>query len=128
MNKWERSGINVDMLNILVIIIIIYLVTCYIFMYLIKSNKTKPSKVSRMFYTDEEEFMKIWEKNTRKGKLRYVLYRFTINSIVILVNLVVVGRGLNLPIFCGLLTGNIIGLYFVWNMNQEKYYKLLNEE
>lgn len=123
---------NMGILKLLVIFSIIYLVTSLLFMYLIKSNKIKSSKVSRIFYIDDEKFIKYWEKNRKKCKFMYVLYNFIINSIVILattiIYLVVTGSDFNLPVFCGLLSGNIIGLPFKWNMNEEKYYKLLNNK
>ena len=60
----------------------------------------------------------------------YILYNFIISSIVILVSFIIysvfTGSDFNLPVFCGLLTGNIIGLPFRWNINEEKYYKLLD--
>ena len=45
---------NMVIIQILVIFIIIYLATSLLFRYLIKSNKIKPSKVSRIFYIDDE--------------------------------------------------------------------------
>lgn len=137
MNNWESLGFNMGILKILVVFLIIYLVTNLIFKYLIKSNKIKPSKVSRIFYIDDEKFIKNWEKDRKKGKFKYVLYNLIIVSIVILttslIYIVVTGNDFNklmisLPMFFGLLIGNIIGLPFRWNGNEEKYYKLLNNK
>jgi hypothetical protein len=36
-----------------------------------KANKIKPSKVSRLFYYDDESFIKSWEKTKEKGILIY---------------------------------------------------------
>lgn len=123
-------------LIILIIFLIIYLVTSFIFMYLIKSNKIKPGKVSRIFYIDDEKFIKNWEKNRKKGYFLYSLYNLLFNSISILapfiIYAVITGSDFNLSKFCWLLTGNIIGsiigLFFRWNINEEKYYKLLNNK
>lgn len=129
MSNGKRLSLNIGILNILVIFIFIYLVTSLLFKYLIKSNKIKSSKLSRLFYTDDETFIKKWEKNRKKGKFMYTLYYIIINSIVILATSilysVVADRDFNLTLFCGLLTGNIIGLLFKWNMNEEKYYKFI---
>ena len=119
-------------IKILGIFIILYIATSLLFKYLINSNKIKSSKVSRIFYTDDETFIKNWEKNRKKHKLMYILYNFIISSIVILVFFIIysvfTGSDFNLPVFCGLLTGDIIGLPFRWNINEEKYYKLLDNK
>lgn len=120
------------LLGILLILVLFVVFTSLLFKYLIKSNKIKPSKVSRIFYTDDEKFIKNWNKNRKRGKFIYALYNFTIYSIVVLATsiiiMVVTGSDFNLPLFCGLLTGNIIGLPFSWNRNENKYYKLLNKK
>ncbi|WP_455717809.1 hypothetical protein [Anaerosporobacter sp.] len=130
MSNGKRLDINVGLLKILVIFLIIYIVTILLFKYLIKSNKIKSSKLSRIFYTDDEKFIINWEKYRKKGKLMYLLYSFMTNSLVILVTsifcFVVIGSDFNLPVIGGLLTGNLIGLPIRWNMNEEKYYNLLN--
>jgi Na+/glutamate symporter len=134
----KELGFNMGVLKILAIFLIIYLVTRLLFKYLIKSNKIKSSKISRIFYTDDEKFIINWEKNRKKGKLMYILYNLIITSIIIFVTsiiyLVVTGSGFNkltisfLPAFCGTLIGNIIGLPSRWDMNEEKYYNLLNNK
>lgn len=127
-----KSGyFNIDIIQILVIFIIVYFATILLFMYLIKANKIEVSKVSRIFYTDDEKFIKDWEKNRKKHKLKYVLYNFIINSIVIFIIFkiysMLIGNEFKSGIFWGLLIGNLIGLSFRWNINEEKYYKLLNK-
>lgn len=62
MNNVNGLGVNIG-IKILVILLIIYICTGLLFKYLIKSNKIKSSKVSRIFYTDDEKFIKYWEKN-----------------------------------------------------------------
>ena len=123
---------DIFIIQILVIFIVVYFAVILLFRYLVKSNKIKPSKVSRVFYTDDEKFIKDWDKNRKKHKLKYVLYNFTINSALILITsviyLVITGRNFNLGVFCGLLIGNTIGLPFRWNINEERYYNLLNSK
>lgn len=119
-------------LQILIYFFVVYFAMFFLFMYLIKSNKIKPSKVSRIFYSDDEKFIKDWEKSRKKHKLKYILYNFIINSVLILITsiiyLVITGRNFNSGVFCGLLIGNTIGLPFRWNINEERYYKLLNNK
>lgn len=130
----ERLDFNIWILKILVIFLIIYLVTSLLFKYLIKSNKIKSSKVSRIFYTDDEKFIRIWEKSRKKGKFLYVLYNLILNSIILLaisiIYSVVIGsfNKLTIPsyLFFGQLIGNIIGLPFRWNLNEVKYDELSN--
>lgn len=82
----------------------------------------------------DEKFIKMWEKQRKKGKRKYILNN-TIASII--------GTGLTLivvtmvrwndiykvtryvPLFLGLVTGNIIMLPINWDRNEKKYYKLL---
>ena len=110
---------DIFIIQMLAIFIIVYFALILLFRYLVKSNKIKPSKVSRVFYTDDEKFIKDWDKNRKKHKLKYVLYNFTINSALILITsviyLVITGRNFNLGVFCGLLIGNTIGLPFRWS-------------
>lgn len=83
MSNGKRLGFNMEMLKILALFLIIYLVTSLLFKNLIKSNKIKSSKVSRIFYIDDEKFIENWKKNRKKGKFMYVLYNLIINSIII---------------------------------------------
>lgn len=128
----KRLDINVGVLKILVIVLIIYIAINLLFKYLIKSNKIKASKVSRIFYTDDEKFIINWEKNRKKGKLLYLLYSFMTNSLVFLVTylfcFVVLGSDFNLSVLSGFLIGNLIGLPISWNRNEERYYMLLNNK
>lgn len=128
----KRLDINVGLLKILVIVLIIYIVTSLFFKYLIKSNKIKASKVSRIFYTDDEKFIINWVKSRKKGKLLYLLYSFMTNNLVFLVTylfcFVVIGSDFNLSVLGGFLIGNLIGLPIRWNINEERYYKLLNNK
>ena len=62
-----------DIRKILIIFLVIYLVIALIFRYFISIKKIKPHKLSRIFYEDDEEFIKSWEKTKEKGILKHVL-------------------------------------------------------
>jgi uncharacterized membrane protein len=47
----------------------VYLVISLTFWFLVKANKIKLSKVSRLFYYDDESFIKSWKKTKEKGIL-----------------------------------------------------------
>lgn len=132
MSNGKRLDINVGLLIILVIFLLIYIVTSLFFKYLIKSNKIKASKVSRIFYTDDEKFIIKWKKSRKKGKLIHLLYSIMTNSLVFLVTylfcFMVIGSDLNLSVLGGFLIGNLIGLPIRWNMNEERYFMLLNNK
>jgi preprotein translocase subunit SecG len=75
MGKWEGLGFSeAIILKTMMIFVIALFIISLIFQYLIKSNKIKPSKISRLFYMDNEKFIKYWEKKRKKGKLKFVLY------------------------------------------------------
>lgn len=44
-----------------------------IFKYLINTNKIKSSKVSRLFYDDDDSFIKSWKRTEEKGFLSYTI-------------------------------------------------------
>ncbi|MGH4118952.1 hypothetical protein [Clostridium sp.] len=52
-------------------LLFIFLVVSLIFWFLVKANKIKPSKISRLFYYDDENFIKSWEKIKEKGILMH---------------------------------------------------------
>jgi hypothetical protein len=117
---------------IILFIIAGFIISC-VFRFLIKSNKIKPSKISRLFYMDDEGFVKYWDKKRSKGKIKFVLYDDVIISIVIWVTslsvIVLTDGDLNklektLPVFWGYLIGTTIGSLLRWNKNEKKSIKL----
>lgn len=56
-----------------IILGIAYIVISLTFTSLIKANKIKPSKVSRIFCSDDENFIKSWKKTKEKGILMYTI-------------------------------------------------------
>ena len=61
-------------LGIISIIIIISCVIIYqTIRHLVATNKIKSSKVSKLFYQDDESFINSWEKTKEKGKFIYII-------------------------------------------------------
>ncbi|MBZ9637487.1 hypothetical protein [Clostridium sp. FP1] len=79
--------------KITVIVVVTYVVIALILRYFITIKKLKISKLSRLFYDDDEKFIKSWEKMKDKGVLKYIL-----KNIVI-----------------GIVTMGIIGIFFLLN-------------
>ncbi|MBZ9637792.1 hypothetical protein [Clostridium sp. FP1] len=61
------------LLKILIVFLVAIPVLSLIIQYLIKTNRIKPSKVSRLFHDDDETFIKSWKKVKEKGILRYTI-------------------------------------------------------
>lgn len=56
MVKWVGLGFSrFFVLKVLIVLVIALFIISLIFRYLIKSNKIKPSKLSRLFYMDDEQ-------------------------------------------------------------------------
>jgi hypothetical protein len=134
MGKWEGLGFSsASVLKSIIVFVIAIFIMSVIFRYLVKSNKIKPGKISRLFYMDDEQYVKSWEKERSKGKIRAVLYTDVIMSITIWSTSIVVialtdgdfSRLENtLPVFYGIIIGNTIGNLLSWNKNEEKYKEL----
>lgn len=110
--------INEEILRTLLIyLIVIRFALDIIVEYLVKTNKIKSNKISRIFYYDDESLVKFWEKVQEKGMLKYII-KETINITIImgivgiffkLFNLEVFGNEQN-QIFRTLIIGIILGL------------------
>ena len=135
MLAWERLGLNMELLKILVIFLVVILVIGLILQYLIKTNKIKPSKVSRIFYNDDESFIKSWEKIKEKGMLRYILKSIIsytimmgIMGIVFILNkLSMYGYEQSQTVYVALIMGAILGLMnslIGWGINSDRYSRL----
>lgn len=134
MGKWVGLGFSrVSVLKTIIVFIIAIIVMSYLFRYLVKSNKIKPSKLSKLFYMDDEQYVKYWGKERRKGKIKFVIYMDVIISITIWVASIVVIAATDgdfsklkntLPIFYGYLIGSTIGYPLRWNINEKKYKEL----
>lgn len=134
MEKLGGLGLNKAVIfKLIILFIIAVFIISRVFRYLIKSNKIQPSKISRIFYMDDEGFVKYWDKKRSKGKLKSILYDDIIISIVIWVTslsvIVLTDGNLNklentLPVFWGYLIGTTIGSHLRWNKNEKKYNEL----
>ena len=135
MATWERLGFNMGVLKILVIFLVVILVIGLIFQYLIKTNKIKPSKVSRLFHNDDESFIKSWKKINEKGMLRYTIKNIISYTIMmgiigiafILNKLSMYGYEQSQIGFVTLIIGVILGLInslVAWGINSDRYSKL----
>jgi hypothetical protein len=134
MGKWGGLGFSRDSVHmVLMVLVIAYFTMSFIFRYLVKSNKIKPGKISGIFYQDDEQYIKSWENERSKGKLKSVLYTDVIMGITIWVTSIVVILATDcdfsrlentLSVFYGVLIGNTIGKLLSWNKNEEKYKKL----
>jgi len=65
-----------------VIVIVAFVIISLILEHLITTNKIKASKVSKIFYADNEGFIKSWEKTREKGMLIFVIKNVVISTIV----------------------------------------------
>ncbi|MBW9159117.1 hypothetical protein [Clostridium tagluense] len=104
--------------KITVIVVVIYVVIALIFRYFITIKKLKISKLSRLFYDDDENFIKSWKKMKDKGVLRYILKNIVIGiatmgiiSIFFLLNkFTMYGYEQRQTLFVALFIGIIFGL------------------
>jgi len=135
MVAWERLGFNMGLLKILIIFLVAIPVLSLILQYLIKTNRIKPSRFSRLFHDDDESFIKSWKKIKEKGMLRFtikIIISYTsavgiIGIIFILNNLSMFGYEQSQTMFVALIFGAITGLLnslIGWGINSDRYCKL----
>ncbi|MFT5875257.1 MAG: hypothetical protein ACI8WT_004239 [Clostridium sp.] len=105
-----------------------------ILQFLIKKYNIKPNKVSRIFYEDDESFIKSWEKIREKGMLRYTIKTTTIIMVtlaILVVFPILVKFGMyefnQQMLFDFLRMGGIFGLLislFLWCVKSFRYSEL----
>ncbi len=135
MMSW-KDILNIDFFVKLVICLAVFnLALSGIFKYLVKSDKIKPSKISIMFYYDDESIIDSWEKIKDKGMLKYII-RFSIYPTIYmgiagvvfkLNNRAMFGFEQNQAIVIALIIGFIIGIIFGlmrWHELNKRYIKL----
>lgn len=66
-------GINMGIVKIGVSVFVAIAVTSLTFQYLVTTKKIKISKISKIFYDDDESFIKSWKKTQEKGMLKYII-------------------------------------------------------
>lgn len=116
------------------IVLLAFVVISLIFRCLIRKNVIKPSKISRIFYQDDESFINYWRKTQEKGILKYIIKNIIymtitfgiIDSVIILYK----PQRQILTLFNYLLICVISGLigYVSWGDNQNKYNQLKEKE
>ncbi|WPC39659.1 hypothetical protein [Clostridium sp. JS66] len=119
-------GIVLFVIVLISITIVVILIT---FKYLIKKNIIKPSKISRIFYNDDEIFIDSWKKTQEKGILKYMIKNVIIETIAIgiLGKVIILYKPEMGSLFVYLLTGIIAGLMLTsiyWSENQNRYNQL----
>jgi len=72
-----------DIFKIGVIVIFAYVGISLILEHLITTNKIKANKLSKIFYEDNEGFIKSWEKTIEKGMLIFVVKGVVISTIIV---------------------------------------------
>lgn len=118
-------------MKIFSIILILYAIVCFILNYLIKSNRIKPSKLTRIIYEDDEQFIKRWSKEREKSKFIYFITTISkFYLIYAILMLVLLGFDLSLitdkwHIFLGTLMGYTIGSLFSREVREDKYIRLI---
>ena len=124
-------------LTIMMVFVVTYFVLCIIFRYLIRSNKIKPNKITKIFYLDDDNFIIDWEEARKKGKYDYILYTNVMFSIVLwstslFIIFVTDGDFLKLnntlPIFFGTIIGNTAGTFTRWKNNENKFEELTKDK
>lgn len=114
--------------NICFVVLLVSLGTSLTFQCLIKKNIIEPSKISRIFYEDDESFINSWRKTQEKGLLKYIIkniiYMTVMTSILGIVSILYKPQGMTM--FFYLSMGVILGLlgFISWSDNQNKYNRL----
>lgn len=114
--------------NIGFIVILIGLGTSLTLRCLIKKNIIKPSKISRIFYQDDESFINSWEKTQEKGLLKYIIkniiFATVMTGIMGIVSILYKPQGMTMFFYLsmGVIGGLILSIF--WDDNKNKYNRL----
>lgn len=135
MISW-KTILNIDFFVKLVIYLaVLNLILGCILKYLVKRNKIRPSKISIIFYYDDESLINSWGKIKDKGMLKYII-RFSIYCTIYmgiagivfkLNNRNMFGFEQNQAIFIALIIGLIMGVItglMRWHEFNNRYIKL----
>ena len=123
------------LLKIWVVLLVVVSGLSLIFQYLIKINKIKPSKVSRIFHNDDESFSKSWKKVKEKGMWRYIIKNIITYTIIMgimgivfrLNKLSMLGYEQSQTLVPALIMGVMFGLMnslIGWGLNSDRYSEL----
>jgi len=117
------------------IVLAIYIAISLTFQYLVTKNKLKTSKLSNLFYNDDESFIRSWEKIKEKGMLRYTIKNVIFITVMIGIigmfflfnKLSMYGYEQNKTLFVALTQGLILGLIFTlieWIAGKDRHKQL----
>lgn len=117
-----------------VIVTIASLVISLTFMFLVTTNKIKTSKITRLFYYDDDNFIKSWEKVKEKGILKYniknVIMFTTFYGIIGFANFsrdnnsIMYWREHILLLVVTVVIFALLSSLIIWGIEQERYNKL----
>lgn len=135
---WEELGFKIWKYKVVVLFFLIFIAMSFVMQYLIKTNKIKPGKLSRVFYDDDESFLKSWESIKMKGFTRYIIKEIItyvvgmeiIGFIINLKNLNMHGFEQNQTIFISLLSGSVLGAVnglIGWGVYNDRYRKIIEK-
>lgn len=96
---------------------------------LIGKNIIKPSKISKIFYEDDENFINSWRKTQEKGILKYMIKNVIVQTIMVdmIGKIIILYREQRGTQFWYLAIGVIAGLmltFIYWSDNQNRYNQL----
>jgi hypothetical protein len=133
---WEELGFKIWKYKVVVLFFFLYIAMSFVMQYLIKTNKIKPSKISRIFYDDDDNFIKSWGNIKMKGLTKYIIKEI----ITFVVVMEIIGLILNLnsrymygfeqnqTIVIALITGSILGAVNAllgWGVYNDRYKKII---
>jgi len=133
--------VEIDMLTseIILIAIVASIVISLICQYLVTTNKIKVSKISKIFYTDDESFIKSWGKTQERGLIKYIIINIISYTVIMgILGIVIIlcqrnGYGYELrqqQLLDYLLMGVVLGAYnsLGWVKNKNRYNRLKEED
>lgn len=121
-----------NILKIIVDLFFVYVVITMIFQFSIITKKLKPSKLTRLFYNDDELFSKAWKRTKEKGMLKYVLKNTIIMTVMmsilgifsLLTKQSMYGEAQSQTLSNALLMGVILGILFslmLWYFGNDRF-------
>ncbi|MGH4050179.1 MAG: hypothetical protein ACREVX_02315 [Clostridium sp.] len=127
-----------NIFKIVLLVVVICNVISLIYRHLITARNYKPSKVSKLFYRDDESFKKSWKKIKEKGILKHVIKGTIIMTAMMGViglfflfnNLNLYGEAQSQTVYYALLMGIVLGVLtslMQWYFENDRY-DLLKEK
>lgn len=111
-----------------IIIVIAIIAISFIFQYLLRIQKLKPTKLTRIFYEDDESFAISWGKQQQKGVCNYVMKNIIImtvmNSTCGVIFIFYKSYEYTQVLIIALIMGGIFGLLVSllgWGRNQDRF-------